>query len=97
MRFRIPINPFKENEESYHKNPSDMSLEELELLLYSKRLNLKLDVERLHKKINYTKIFFDFIDSIGLTDKILDAFNQRQPQVEPEASNLQTNPKEESL
>ena len=61
MKPKIPINPFHEEEERYHKDPNDMSLEELELLLYTKRMELKLDIMRLESKINYTKIIIDTI------------------------------------
>jgi hypothetical protein len=40
MKPKIPLNPFEEQSEEYHKNPKDMSLEELELLLYTKRMEL---------------------------------------------------------
>ena len=43
-----------------------MTLYDLELLLHARRLNLRLDVERLHKHINYTKFLFDVIKASGL-------------------------------
>jgi len=70
MKPKIPINPFHEEEERYHKDPNDMSLEELELLLYTKRMELKLDIMRLEDKINYTKIIIDTIVSLGIPEKI---------------------------
>jgi hypothetical protein len=70
MKPKIPINPFHEEEEKYHKDPNDMSLEELELLLYTKRMELKLDIMRLEDKINYTKIIIDTIVSLGIPEKI---------------------------
>jgi hypothetical protein len=70
MKPKIPINPFHEEEEKYHKDPNDMSLEELELLLYTKRMELKLDLMRLEGKINYTKIIIDTIVSLGIPEKI---------------------------
>ena len=47
-----------------------MSIEELELLLYTKRMELKLDLMRLEGKINYTKIFLDTLVSLGIPQKI---------------------------
>lgn len=70
MKPKIPLNPFHEEEEKYHKNPNDMSIEELELLLYTKRMELKLDLMRLEGKINYTKIFLDTLVSLGIPQKI---------------------------
>ncbi len=70
MKPKIPLNPFYEEEERYHKNPKDMSIEELELLLYTKRMELKLDLMRLEGKINYTKIILDTLVSLGIPQKI---------------------------
>lgn len=67
---KIPMNPFEEVNESYYKDPKDMSLEELELLLYTKRMELKLDLLRLDNKINYTKIFFDALIALGIPEKL---------------------------
>lgn len=67
---RIPINPFDEKKETYHKDPKNMSLEELELLLYTKRMELKLDLLRLDNKINYAKIFLDTLVALGIPEKI---------------------------
>lgn len=72
MSSKIPFNPFNGGEEFSSKNPKDMSLDELEILLHSKRLNLKLDIERLHKQINYTKFLFDAIKASGLGEMIED-------------------------
>lgn len=66
----IPINPFDEKREVYYKDPKDMSLEELELLLYTKRMELKLDLLRLDNKISYTKIFLDTLVALGIPEKI---------------------------
>ncbi|MBP9888769.1 MAG: hypothetical protein KBF93_20920 [Leptospiraceae bacterium] len=66
MNSKIPFNPFHGSEEFKTKNPKDMTLDELELLLHARRLNLRLDVERLHKHINYTKFLFDVIKASGL-------------------------------
>ena len=57
---KIPFNPLLASEE-FSKNPKNMSIEELEILLHSKRLNIKLDLERLEKKINYTKLIFSIV------------------------------------
>jgi hypothetical protein len=70
MKSKIPFNPFHGSEEFHSKNPKDMSLEELELLIHAKRLNLRLDLERLHKHINYSKFLFDAIKASGLGEMI---------------------------
>ena len=70
MKQKIPLNPFEEQSEEYHKNPHDMSLEELELLLYTKRMELKIDVMRLETKVNYTKIIIETIVALGIPQKI---------------------------
>ena len=70
MKSKIPLNPFHEEEEKYYKDPNDMNIEELELLLYTKRMELKLDLMRLEGKINYTKIILDTIVSLGIPQKI---------------------------
>ncbi len=70
MKPKIPLNPFEESAEEYHKDPKDMSLEELELLLYTKRMELKLDVMRLETKVNYTKIIIETIVALGIPEKI---------------------------
>lgn len=72
MNSNIPFNPFHGTEEFKTKDPKDMSLDELELLLHAKRLNLRLDVERLHKHINYTKFLFDIIKASGLGEMVED-------------------------
>jgi len=70
MKPNIPLNPFEEQSEEYYKNPKDMSLEELELLLYTKRMELKLDVMRLETKVNYTKVIIETIVALGIPEKI---------------------------
>lgn len=70
MKTDIPINPFQGSEEFRTKDPKDMTLDELELLLHAKRLNLRLDVERLHKHINYTKFLFDLVKASGLGEMV---------------------------
>jgi len=70
MNSKIPFNPFHGSEEFKTKNPKDMSLDELEILLHARRLNLRLDIERLHKHINYTKFLFDVIKASGLGEMV---------------------------
>lgn len=89
MKEKIPLNPFREENEMYYKNPKDMSLEELELLLYTKRMELKLDLLRLDNKINYTKIFFDTIVALGIPEKIEKLVTQlyKQPEKPQKGAN----------
>lgn len=75
MKPEIPFNPFKENTYFTGKNPEDMSLEELEILLYSRRLELRLGMDKLHKKINYSKIVIDILQGLGLTEKLSSFIN----------------------
>lgn len=67
---KIPFNPLHTKENFTKKNPKDMSLEELEILLYAKSLNIKLDLERLEKKINYSKFIFTILKSTKLGEMI---------------------------
>ncbi|HMV45104.1 MAG TPA: hypothetical protein PK079_01215 [Leptospiraceae bacterium] len=78
MKSKIPFNPFEGSEEFRSKNPKDMSLDELEILLHAKRLNLRLDVERLHKQINYTKLLFDIVRASGLGEMIEDLITPKE-------------------
>ena len=90
MKPKIPLNPFREAEETYYKDPKEMSLEELELLLYTKRMELKLDLLRLDNKINYTKVFIDAIIALGIPEKIekllVDLFKPQTEKPHKEAS-----------
>lgn len=83
MNSKIPFNPFHGSEEFKSKNPKDMTLDELELLLHAKRLNLRLDVERLHKHINYSKLLFDIIKNSGLGETIEELLT---PKEKPQAN-----------
>ena len=78
MKSKIPFNPFHGSEEFRAKNPKDMTLDELELLLHAKRLNLRLDVERLHKHINYTKFIFDIIKNSGLVEIVEEILSPKE-------------------
>ncbi|MBK8394956.1 MAG: hypothetical protein IPL26_06870 [Leptospiraceae bacterium] len=53
-------------------------MDELELLLHAKRLNLRLDVERLHKHINYTKFIFDIIKNSGLVEIVEEILSPKE-------------------
>ena len=78
MKSKIPFNPFQGSEEFLSKNPKDMSLDEIELLLHAKRLNLRLDIERLHKHINYTKFLFDIVKASGLGEIVEDLITPKE-------------------
>ncbi len=68
----IPLNPFEGENDYFEKSPEDMTLSELRMLLHIQRQNLKLDVERLNSKINYTKALAGILEEFGLTKKIED-------------------------
>lgn len=70
MKPRIPLNPLDENEEFYGKEIENMSLDELEILLYSKRLQIKLGLERLEKEINYSKLVYDILKELKILQKL---------------------------
>ena len=78
MKSNIPFNPFHGSEEFLSKDPKDMSLDEIELLLHAKRLNLRLDIERLHKHIHYTKFLFDIIKASGLGEIVEDLITPKE-------------------
>ncbi len=75
MKFKIPVNPLKSSEEYTSKQPEDMSLEELEILLHSQRLLIKLELERLEKKINYSKFIYKIAKEFKIPQKIEAMFN----------------------
>jgi hypothetical protein len=91
MKPKIPLNPFEEQSEEYHKNPKDMSLEELELLLYTKRMELKLDVMRLETKVNYTKVIIETIVALGIPEKIETFFLGMYDMYKPKSDKSKTN------
>lgn len=76
MKPRVPLNPLEENEEFDGKEIENMSADELEILLYSKRLQIKLELERLEKKINYSKFIYDILKEFKIPEK-LEAFLER--------------------
>lgn len=67
---KIPLNPFEGDNEYNEKIPEDMTLSELRMLLHIQRQNLKLDVEKISSKINYSKAILDILDEFGLTKKL---------------------------
>jgi hypothetical protein len=76
MRPKVPLNPLKGSEEYKGKNPREMDTEELRMLLHIKRLQLKLEVERFQKSLNYVKMISNLFDSIGLTEKLHALYNK---------------------
>jgi hypothetical protein len=70
MKPEIPFNPFTASEEFLSRDPETMSPEEIEILLYSKRLAIKLDMERLYKKANTSKFIMDLAKSLGIPELI---------------------------
>lgn len=68
-RSELQFNPFAGSEEFLGKKPEEMSADELKMLLHIKRLNIKLDVERLRTNINYYKIFIETAKELGLVEK----------------------------
>jgi len=72
------INPFRGPEEFSGKDPEDMSLEELKMLLHIKRLNVKLDVERIRSQVSYTKLILDGIRELGLLDNLEEYLPKRK-------------------
>ena len=55
MYKNIPLNPFEGKNDYDEKSPEDMTLSELRMLLHIQRQNLKLDVEKISSRVNYTK------------------------------------------
>lgn len=88
MKPEVPFNPFSDSENFSKKDPKDMTLSELEILLYSKRVTIKLEAERLYKKINASKIILDVINGLGIPEKIesfISGNAQESVKSEPEA------------
>lgn len=75
MKLKIPINPLDGPEDYRSKDPEDMSLDELEILLHSKRLAIKLEMERLEKKIDYSKFLYNIAKEFKIPEKIEELFN----------------------
>ncbi len=70
MYKNIPLNPFEGKNDYDEKSPEDMTLSELRMLLHIQRQNLKLDVEKISSRVNYTKALVGILDEFGLTEKI---------------------------
>ncbi|MCE9500216.1 MAG: hypothetical protein K8R21_06935 [Leptospira sp.] len=71
------INPFSGQDEFTGKHPENMSLTELEMLLHIKRLNVRLDLERIKTQVSYTKLILEGIQELGLLDKLTEFFSRQ--------------------
>ncbi len=69
-RSELQLNPFSGSEEFLGKKPEEMNIDELKMLLHIKRLNIKLDVERMKTNANYYKLIFGIIKELGLAEKL---------------------------
>lgn len=76
MRPKVPFNPLEFSEEFDGKPLEEMSLDELELLLYSKRLKIQLELERLEKKLNYSKFIYDLLKEFQIPEKLFAILDQ---------------------
>ncbi|MCX7997836.1 MAG: hypothetical protein N3A69_02640 [Leptospiraceae bacterium] len=70
MKPKVSFNPLEYPEEFEGKALEDMSLDELEILLYSKRLKIQLELERLEKKINYSKFIYNLLKEFQIPEKL---------------------------
>ncbi len=89
MKPEIPFNPFKDHSYSSGKNPYDMSLEELELLLYSRRLELRIKLDKLHKRVNYTKTILEVLKGLGVTEKLEKLYRDIVSNTQPKSNSEQ--------
>lgn len=76
MKPQVPFNPLEYTEEFEGKALEEMSLDELELLLYSKRIKIQLELERLEKKLNYSKLIYDVLKEFKIPEKIEELFQR---------------------
>ncbi|MCB1159634.1 MAG: hypothetical protein H7A25_20620 [Leptospiraceae bacterium] len=67
---RFPINPFDKNVSYSDKAPKDMTKDELRMLLHIQRLNLRLDVEKMKSRVNYTRSIILAVKELGLVDRL---------------------------
>ncbi|MCB1192636.1 MAG: hypothetical protein KDK90_19480 [Leptospiraceae bacterium] len=92
-RSELQLNPFSGNEEFLAKKPEDMSIDELKMLLHIKRLNIKLNVERMKTNVNYYKLIFGTIKELGLAEKLENWLNKL---LSPDVENSKTTIKDET-
>lgn len=76
MKPKVPFNPLEYSEEFEGKDPNEMTLEELEILLYSKRLKIQLELERLEKKINYSRVIYNLLKEFKILEKLEALFQE---------------------
>lgn len=71
------INPLASDDFMPLKSPEDMTKEELLLYLEIKKLNVKLNFEKLQSSISYTGMILDAIQNSGLKEWVLDLIDQK--------------------
>ncbi len=71
------LNPLSGEDYIPWKQTSEMSTEELRLYLQIKRLQVRLNFEKLQSSISYTGMLIEAFQTLGLKDWILDLLNQQ--------------------
>ncbi|GBF51961.1 hypothetical protein LPTSP4_34990 [Leptospira ryugenii] len=72
------FNPFKDHERYLEKDPKDMSLDELRMLLKIRRLDLSLEWNEFQSKLRFWQRVGRSIKQSGLLEQILSKFSPSQ-------------------
>ncbi|TGL58933.1 hypothetical protein [Leptospira sarikeiensis] len=75
------LNPLSGEDYIPWKDPSEMSKEELKLYLQIKRLQVRINFERLQSSISYTGMVIEAFQSLGLQEWILNLLNPDAPDI----------------
>ncbi|MEM7184762.1 MAG: hypothetical protein AAF518_27960 [Spirochaetota bacterium] len=65
-----PLNPFDASAKFIDKDPKDMTLEELRMLLHIQRLGLQLNVEKIKSRVGYFQMVLQSAKDMGLLEKL---------------------------
>ncbi|TGK01750.1 hypothetical protein EHQ53_14810 [Leptospira langatensis] len=71
------LNPLSGADYTPWKDPSEMNKQELQLYLQIKKLQVRLNFERLQSSISYTGMLLEAFQSLGLQEWVLNWLNQQ--------------------
>jgi hypothetical protein len=78
------FNPFKDHELYANKDPRDMSLDELRMLLLIKRQDLQLEWNEFQGKVKFWQRVGRTIKQSGILDRIKEGFQSYQSNRNPD-------------
>jgi hypothetical protein len=78
------FNPFKDHELYANKDPRDMSLDELRMLLLIKRQDLQLEWNEFQGKVKFWQRVGRTIKHSGILDRIKEGFHSYQSNRNPD-------------